>query len=60
MADVGTSRASDHELVLVNAQDAMPDGGTLTLETAMTELDEAYARSHSSVQPGRICAISCK
>ncbi len=42
----------------VNARDAMPGGGTLTIETSNTTLDEAYCRTTMGAKPGEHVVIS--
>jgi len=42
----------------VNARDAMPAGGTITIETENVRIDQAYCDSHPWAQPGRYALLS--
>lgn len=62
--DLGTIRADPGQIeqvimnLAINARDAMPKGGKLMLQTSNAELDEAYARHHVGVVPGRYVLLT--
>jgi two-component system, cell cycle sensor histidine kinase and response regulator CckA len=61
---LGRCEVDPHQVVsvlmnlAVNARDAMPHGGRLTVESTEVELDEVYCRQHESCAPGSYVMLS--
>ena len=60
-ACINADRGQVEQVILnlvVNARDAMPDGGRLTMGTRVFEVTEEYSRLHPAVDPGRFVELA--
>ena len=44
--------------LIINAKDAMPNGGEIIIETAVVQLDKSYIEKHMEVKPGQYVLLS--
>ena len=63
-AGLWPTHADAHQLesavlnIAINARDAMPDGGRLTIETGNAYLDDAYCQKNGEIEPGQFVLVA--
>ena len=65
-SDLGDIKADEtqlHQILMnlsINARDAMPQGGSLVIETSNAAFDETFAKQHAGLQPGPYALVSVR